>query len=729
MALAAMSMICGVAGATLAPAPQNGPDTFFVALNGRDTWSGRLSEPNSVGTDGPFATLGRARDAVRGWKSHAGTKVKSLIQVFVRGGKYFLSETLMFTSEDSGTQESPIVYAAYPGEQPVVSGGRRITGWHPYKGEILQASVPEAKGGGWRFRQLFMDGQRQVRARFPNGGPGEQWRKGWLSVEGAATPRSFTSFRYKAGSLPRHWAKPTQGEVFTFINWGYTTLAPIASIDEATRSITLARGVRDFRRPPWVMPQATPAQADAFRTDFDYAVPYRFYVENLLEELDQPGEWCLDTDEGKVYFWPPQAPVAQHETVAPVLDCLVDLRGTSWLSLSGLSFTETVNGGDNMHRPGLEGTGAMFPTEDGVYCGEAVHLKDAEHCCIAGNHFLSVGGNAVYLEGHNFRNAVRGNEIAHAGHCGVVLIGTRQRSHNVPQHPLCNEVTDNHIHHCGVFDKAAVGVFCGVSDANVIGHNLIEQVPHHAINLGNHGYGRNIVEYNDIHYACQESYDNAAINCWMENDRVDWGEERSGHIIRYNRIAGTSGPLTFGIYLDNYTSNCSVYGNLLVRSGLSGVRVNGGRNNIIENNIIVGCPDAVGCWPATAFWPQMKGFMTGNRFERNIVFDHATVYRLDTDQDNVPQVFGSADYNLFFGARAGRELVGMDSDQTIPLARWKTMGFEEHSLLADPLFVDAAHDDYRLRPESPAFQLGFQAIDFSKFGPQEGPADRTGTPR
>jgi hypothetical protein len=233
LALEAMSLICEAQGGAEAATTQNRQGTFFVAPNGQDGWSGTLTEPNSTGTDGPFATLGRARDAVREWKSRPGGQVKSLIHVLVRGGKYFLNESIVFTSDDSGTQKSPIVYAAYPGEKPVVSGGRKITGWQPYTDKILQASLPEAKGGRWKFRQLFLDGQRQVRARYPNIGSGEQWRKGWLNIEGAAEPRSFTAFRYKADSFPRHWAKPTQGEVFTIINWGYTTLAPIKSIDEA----------------------------------------------------------------------------------------------------------------------------------------------------------------------------------------------------------------------------------------------------------------------------------------------------------------------------------------------------------------------------------------------------------------------------------------------------------------------------------------------------------------
>jgi len=372
-----------------------------------------------------------------------------------------------------------------------------------------------------------------------------------------------------------------------------------------------------------------------------------------------------------------------------------------------------------MHRPGYEGYGAMFPMEDRKYCGEAIHLKDAEHCCIADNCFAEVGGNAVYLEGFNFKNVIRGNEIAYAGHCGVGLIGKLEHR-TVVQHPLCNEITDNYIHHCGVFNKVAAGVFGGVSDGNVIGHNRIEQMPHHAINLGNHGYGRNIVEFNDIRHTCQEAYDNAAINCWMENnDQVQRAGERSGHIFRYNRIADTPGSCTFGIYLDNTSSNCLVYGNIILRSGLSGIRVNGGKNNLIENNIIVGDREGLSFWNPACIWPQMKGFMTANRFSRNIVYGtskaDSVVINLSDDVQDAPRVLGGSDDNLFFAVGDGR-LVVLWPTAKLSLAQWKGMGYDGHSLVADPLFVDPAHDDYRLKSESPALGLGFQPIPADQIG-------------
>lgn len=119
--------------------------TFFVGTYGNESWTGESIEC-------PFATLKRARDAVR--------KVKGKgqpINVIIRGGKYYLDETLVLSSKDSGTQDFPITYIAYPGEKPILSGGRRIMGWKPsdFSAKILQCDLPEAKGSKWKFRQLF----------------------------------------------------------------------------------------------------------------------------------------------------------------------------------------------------------------------------------------------------------------------------------------------------------------------------------------------------------------------------------------------------------------------------------------------------------------------------------------------------------------------------------------------------------------------------------------------
>ena len=102
----------------------------------------------------------------------------------------------------------------------------------------------------------------------------------------------------------------------------------------------------------------------------------RFYVLNGLEDLAAPGDWCFDSEESLLYFWPPDGDPNQTEVVIPFLDLLIDLRGASWVTLSGLTFTETLDG-DNFHHEGVEGSGAMYPHPGWRYASDAVHLKDA----------------------------------------------------------------------------------------------------------------------------------------------------------------------------------------------------------------------------------------------------------------------------------------------------------------------------------------------------------------
>jgi len=717
------------------------PYTLYVAVDGNDRWSGRLAAPTADHNDGPFATLARARDAIRALKAQGHLQLP--VHVLVRGGKYFLDQPLMLGPEDSGTRRYPVCYQAFPNEKPILSGGRRITGWQPYKGEILQARLPGAKGGKWKFRQLFFNGQRQRRARYPNFDPANPLYGGWALTEGPADDGATRAYRfetgvdwyvdatkeggqaraftYRPGTFPRQWAKPTEGEVniFPMDDW-MNAIIPIRSVDHDQRLIILQREVPQFDRSPWH--NLTGIRANN-----------RFIVENLLEELDQPGEWCLDSEEGMLYFWPPSS-MQEAEVVAPALDCLITLRGAAWITISGFTFTETLDG-DDLHREGHDGYGAMFTRQGLRYCGEALHMRRAEHCRIEHNHFHGVGGNGIYLEGHNARNVIQRNEISEAGANGICLVGSGA------QHPQFNEVIDNHIHHCGMLLKYVAGVFLGVSNGNIIGHNSIHHMPHHAINLGSNGVGRNIVEHNEIRFTCLEIHDNGAINVWADvpNAGVQRSIERSGHVIRYNLISDTYGchvradgtitapdvTLTQGIYLDDYSSNCFVYGNIIIRAG-TGIYVHGGKNNLIENNILVDCKYHFRLWDhvsTRAATRHMAGFMSANRFVRNIGVSQRTdgyLFHLGVWND---QLVAQSDLNIFYNPTRPTMVIddctagdrSMDG-VALSLEDWRERGLDEQSVVADPLFVDLVNGDLRLQAGSPALRLGFQPIDMANIG-------------
>jgi parallel beta-helix repeat protein len=268
-----------------------------------------------------------------------------------------------------------------------------------------------------------------------------------------------------------------------------------------------------------------------------------------------------------------------------------------------------------------------------------------------------------------------------------------------------NRVIDNHIRHTGVVNKYSTGVFTGLSEGNVIGHNLIHHVPHHAICFGSTGRSRNIFEYNEIRHTCLWTHDTSAIDGWMDDEARD--EPRQGHIIRYNLIVDSRKR---GIRLDNSASNCFLYGNIIVRARRWGITLHGGKNNIVENNMFISCGGSALFLGGDlgGLMPDMAGFMTGNRFCHNIVCDNEEGV-LSGGSWPVKQqrrAIAQSDYNLLFNVpNAKSYLEGRRPD-----------GHETHSQIADPMFVDPENDDYRLKPDSPALQLGFQPIDFARIG-------------
>lgn len=687
-------------------------NTFYVATNGSDAWSGRLPDPNRDKTDGPFATLRRARDAVRASNKD---RPAAPVSVQLRGGTYVLEETLVLTSEDSGTRTCPVTWCAYAGEKPILSAGRVVTGWKPYKGHVLVADAPEAIRGLLPTRQLFYKGQRQPRARWPKADPSNPIRSGWAFPESPVADFGTCAFHFRPDTFPRRWAKPYQGEVRIFVGHGWcSNLVPIRSIDYDRRILWLARESMQADCPPWFMRIALGQTS-------------RFAVENILEELSEPGEWCFDSSQGLLYFWPPDGPVEHGDVVAPGLDCLLRFRDAEWITVAGLTFTHTTTG-DNYHRNRLEGCGAMFPQQGWPYCGEAVHLRGTSHCTIERCHFDQVGGNAIYLERDNHRNVIRRNEIAYAGANGVALIGDRAF------HPTFNEVVDNRIHHAGAIINYVAGVFMGVSDGNLIAHNSIHDMPHHAVNLGSNGLGRNYVEHNEIRRVCLEIADTGAVNCWMDvpGPWIEAHAERSGHVIRHNLIVDVPGAVaengqvvddrsTRGIYLDDCTSNCLVFGNVIVRAGM-GFQVHGGKHNVIENNVVVDCRMGLhGCDhpPLRPGNAHLKGMFRGNRFVRNIVqsvLPDAIAYSFHEWTDNVME---RCDENLFHLPAAGCRVDWhgrTDGITNSSFDDWRAMGFDRNSIVADPLFVSPGTEDFHLRDDSPALKLGFIPIDVSEAG-------------
>jgi hypothetical protein len=151
---------------------------FYVSSSGSDNNPGTLKLP--------FATLHRAQEAVRQSRNRSHP-----LTVLVREGTYYLDHPLAFSSQDSGTKQAPIVYAAFPEEHVTVSGGRKLAcKWTPYQKGIMMASVPTEIV----FTQLFVNGKRQIRSRYPNYDASNPGKSGYLEAAGPIPAETANPF-------------------------------------------------------------------------------------------------------------------------------------------------------------------------------------------------------------------------------------------------------------------------------------------------------------------------------------------------------------------------------------------------------------------------------------------------------------------------------------------------------------------------------------------------------
>jgi parallel beta-helix repeat protein len=377
----------------------------------------------------------------------------------------------------------------------------------------------------------------------------------------------------------------------------------------------------------------------------------------------------------------------------------------------------------------VQGIGANFSQQGWTYAGEALHLRGTRSCLVEECRLDQVGGNGIYLERGNVRSAVRRCEVAHAGANGIVLAGDR------PFHPLFCEVTDNDVHHAGALINLVAGISLGTSDACVVAHNSLHDLPHHAVQLGANGLGRNYVEYNEIRRVCLAIHDTGAINSWMDvpSPWVEVHGERSGHVIRHNLIVDVPGCrvedgkivedlTTRGIYLDDYTSNCLVVGNVVVRAGM-GLQYHSGKHNTVENNLFI--DTRIAFWacdfpPLRAGNAHTKGAFRANRHARNIFTttrEDAFLYWMHAWTD---EVFERIDGNVTWAPRAKDFRVQWEAHpaglERSTYAEWQAMGFDRGSVVADPRVVGPAGGDYRLAEDSPAWALGWERIPLERIG-------------
>jgi hypothetical protein len=644
-----------------------------VAPGGDDNGPGTLAHP--------FATLERARDAVR--QAVASGLSAPGATVWIRGGVYERGATLVLGPADSGKPGAPVDWRGYPGETARLAGGRRldrtwlqpVTSASPVwprlapaaQGKVVQVNLPAhgisdygtivARGygvSGHAALELFIDGVAQTLARWPDASSLDV-KAGFASL---AAPVGNT-FGY-TGEEPARWSRPD--EVWLHGLWGWDWAdqhLPVAAIDLVGHTITLGKA------PQYPLKAGQP-----------------FYAENILEELTVPGEFYLDRTSGVLYFWPPDG--ASDDIIVSMLDgALVRLgAGAAFITWRDLTF---------------EATRATL-----------VEVQGGQDLLFSGLTLRNAGTTAMSAEGSQI--VVHGCEVYGAGDEGVSISGGDRKTLTAAG----NVVEMTHIHHWARWGWMYHGAIRLSGVGNIARHNLLHDAPHAAMFYGGNEH---LIELNEIHHVCNSTSDAGAIYSGR-----DWSAR--GNVLRHNfihDIKSWRAANVNGIYLDDTLAGIHVEGNVLYNITGAALKHGGGRDDILVNNVIARCGTALGT--------DARG--SG----RDPVYDllsklEAVGYQMEPWKSRYPECAAIPDSWATVSAPGALWLYpqgtvfsrnfGFANKNWIAERQMATSYFAEIKddvMDQDPLFVDEAKLDLTLRPDSPALKIpGFLPIPFSSIG-------------
>lgn len=657
---------------------------LYVAPDGND---------NSAGTKAaPFQTLARAQAAVRALQP-----LSAPVTVWVRGGTYYLTSPLTFSPADSGSEKGPITYAAYPNEAVTLSGGVKLTPtWSTYaaNSNVKVATI----GTGYDFDMLFLGEDKPLTlARYPNYDPKAVPLQGCGNI----AQRVAT------------WKNPTGGFIRAMHKNGWGGESFKITGKKGT-SLDLA----------WVGDNNRGQEAN----------PDRQVAENIFEELDAPGEWFYDKAAGKLYVYPPSdRNLAQGPLVGATQEELIRVVGTGTnrvkhLTFSGFTFTHTHR---TLFTSAYEG---LSQGDWAVARKGAVYLQESENITVKDCDFPNIGGNGVFMSGHNRDNTVTGCDFVHIGATAVAVVGLpnatqyyctwqnhRQRPTNFTPGPASENYPKNitvsycYVYDNGLFEKQTAGILISISQGVTVSHCTFYHGPRSGINIEDGTFGGHVIEYNDVFDEVRETSDHGPFNSWGRDRwwaRLDNGDEARKYAlldvmepitIRNNRFHNPKGRHSYGIDLDDGSSNYQVSNNLLVNCGFKSQL---GFNHTFTNNILV---DALATFHQWVL-PDMQKTVA-----HNIIINKSPYYC--RSRDFRPNT-GTVDYNLFWnrGAPVNFQIDTRGDKALTTQPRWEQYKLDEHSVTADPQFVAPEKGDYTVKAGSPALALGFKNIPMDQFG-------------
>lgn len=691
---------------------------LHVSPDGKDSNPGTLAKP--------FKTLHHAQQFIKESKLNGNKKVT----IYLHEGVYALDKSLKFTAEDSGSKAFPVVYTAYQDQTVKIIGGKELpkkwfTPVHdpaileriicPNSRKVVLSvnlhdrnirnygkmslrgfpdhdpDMPQGQKKEKASMELFYNGQRQTIARWPNAGklypttvidPGPTWD--WDEDDTPEFWQRGGTFRFASKDSdtwrPEKWQKAddiwTEGILSKAWVWNFNK---VEKIDPEKKVITLRYGVFE----------GGILAADASKQDKRY-----FHFVNLLEEIDQPGEYYLDRNTGILYVYPPEG-WDESDTgfeISLLADPVLDFDKAENITIQGLIVESGRDFGVrcmNTRNIGIDQCEIRNFTTGGMYI-------DAYQTQITNTHIHHTGGTAIHLLGGDFETLT----------------------------PSGNIMSNCEIDHFGYWDRV---YYPGITLRGV-GQHITNCLIHDGPHMGMMIYGNDhLIEYNEFHSVPNEFRDIAAIY-------VNLGERvaERGIVIKRNYFhdigLGDDIGKQAAVYFDSSTNAMTVEGNLFYNVGTVNndwsVMVHGGSYNKITNNVFVDCTKPY----FTAFWLTSWGKSWIPWYEKRwkALFEKYDFANMPHGK-KYPELLRfleedrlAPDNNVFSGNLIYNPNKAVKGNPISISYKDKSVLIQENNWIAseDPGFKNASKRDFRFEEDAKVFEKipGFEDIHFEKMG-------------